>query len=102
MGAAERIVVVAADEAGEASAALAPGTVRGAVATLVCTGPLDTAAEFARLVGWTVRLERSTDLDRAGPMDAHRALLPLAAGRPERLEATMPWGGFANARLLWL
>jgi len=97
-GVADRIVVVAADEAGPASAELAPGTASGAVALLVSKDPL-----AARLESASVRLEQATDLGCA-PFDmaAHAALLPLAAGQPERLEARMPWGGFANARLVWL
>src|SRR5262249_55361472 len=83
-GVADRIVVVAADESGPASQRLAPGTTSGAVALLVAAEPL-----AARLVSASVRLEPSGDL--AGPMDAHRALLPLASGRPETLSA----GGFA-------
>jgi len=100
-GVADRIVVVGVDEAGEGSRRVAPETRPGAVALLVTAEPLS-----ARLESCTVRLPA-----RLGPgealasppaVEAHRALLPLAGGRPTSLEAGTPWGGFANARLFWL
>jgi hypothetical protein len=95
-GTADRIVVVAADEGGEASRAVAPDTKSGAVALLVSASPL-----AARIDACTVSLGNSKAI--APPaMDAHRALLPLCEGRPATLELTFPGGGFANARFFWL
>jgi 3-oxoacyl-[acyl-carrier-protein] synthase II len=100
-GIAERVVVVGVDEAGEGSRRVAPGTRPGAVALLVAAVPL-----AARLESWSVRLPahlgQGDALVSAPAVEAHRALLPLATGRPEGLEARTPWGGFANARLFWL
>lgn len=100
-GVAERIVVVAADEAGAGTLRLAPDTRPGAVALLVASAPLS-----ARLDAWTLRLPEH--LPEGGALvapravEAHRPLLPLASGQPEALEARTPWGGFANARFFWL
>jgi len=103
-GVAERIVVVAADEVGDASRKIAPAAASsGAVALLVSSAaPAHTAR--ARLLSSTVRLDAAPRVltSVAGPLEAHLALLPLVRGRPEELEATVPWGGFANARILWL
>ncbi len=100
-GVAERIVVVAADEAGPASERTAPGTRSGAVAVLVAREPL-----AARLVEAKVHLDPAPVAPSArpsAPMHAHAALVPLAGERrPDVLEAALPWGGFAIARLFWL
>jgi 3-oxoacyl-[acyl-carrier-protein] synthase II len=100
-GVADRIVVVGVDEAGEGSRRVAPGTRPGAVALLVSAEPLS-----ARLDGWSVglpaRLGPGHALVSAPAVEAHRALLPLASGSPNTLEASTPWGGFANARFFWL
>ena len=100
-GVADRIVVVAVDDAGEGSRRVAPGTKPGAVAVLVAAQPL-----AARLESWSVRLPArlaaGDALVSAPSVEAHRALLPLASGRPDALEARAPWGGFANARFFWL
>ncbi len=100
-GVADRMVVVAVDEAGEGSRRIAPDTAAGVVAFLVGTAPL-----AARLEAWTSRLPEQFGagdaLVSARAVEAHRALLPLAEGRPAALEARAPWGGFANARLFWL
>lgn len=102
-GVADRMVVVAVDEAGPGSLRLAPGTQPGVVALLVASTPL-----AARLEGWSVGLPRvlpaGGSLVSPAAVEAHRALLSLsrAGERPESLEARTPWGGFANARLFWL
>jgi 3-oxoacyl-[acyl-carrier-protein] synthase II len=100
-GVADRIVVVGVDEAGDGSRRVAPGTRPGAVALLVSAEPLS-----ARLDGWSVglpaRLGPGHALVSAPAVEAHRALLPLASGSPNTLEACTPWGGFANARFFWL
>lgn len=100
-GVADRIVVVAVDEAGEGSRRVAPATRPGAVAMLVSAAPLS-----ARLESWSVRLPARLGvgdaLVSAPAVEAHRALLPLAGGRPTALEARTPWGGFANVSLFWL
>jgi 3-oxoacyl-[acyl-carrier-protein] synthase-1/3-oxoacyl-[acyl-carrier-protein] synthase II len=109
-GVADRIVVVAVDEAGEGSRRLAPKTQPGVVAVLVSSEALD-----ARLDDCTVHLPRATELKtrltygRGAAVEAHRALLPLARHaryekslRPETLTATSPWGGFAKATFFWL
>lgn len=110
-GAAERIVVVAADEAGPMSERLAPGTTSGAVALLV-EAEAAAGRTVAELEDWTLSWTASGP-DAPGalpPMSAHSALVPLAAAgrggrgreRPTMLEAAVPWGGFAKARLFWL
>ncbi|MDB5213354.1 MAG: 3-oxoacyl-[acyl-carrier-protein] synthase [Myxococcaceae bacterium] len=100
-GVADRIVVVGVDEAGEGSRRVAPATRPGAVALLVSAQPL-----AARLESWSVRLPArlgpGDELVSAPAVEAHRALLPLASGSPNTLEARTPWGGFANARFFWL
>lgn len=100
-GLADRVVVVAVDEAGPASGLAAPRTTSGAVALLVAREPL-----AARVVEAKVHLGREpapASARPAGPMHAHAALVPLAsAERPNALEAALPWGGFAIARLFWL
>lgn len=114
-GAANRVVVIAVDEAGEASARIAPGTTSGAVALVVDAA---TSNRVARLEGCTVRFEtpvvpprkrragteKSSAHEVLPPMDAHRALLPLVGGgeRPRELAVEVPWGGFAKARFSWL
>lgn len=94
---ADRVVVVTADEAGEATRRLAPASRTGAVALLVSAEPL-----AARLDGWELGLGAAPVLSAPAAMHAHEALLPLAQGRPERLEVLTPWGGFANAAFFWL
>jgi 3-oxoacyl-[acyl-carrier-protein] synthase-1/3-oxoacyl-[acyl-carrier-protein] synthase II len=100
-GVAARMVVVGVDEAGEGSRRIAPRTRPGVVALLVAAEPLS-----ARLDSWSVRLPAGLPAGGAlvapPAVEAHRALLPLALGRPETLEARTPWGGFANARFFWL
>lgn len=100
-GVADRIVVVAVDEAGPGSLRIAPDTKPGAVAFLVASSPL-----AARLDAWSVglpqRIPAGGALVAPRAVEAHRPLLALASGRPETLEAVTPWGGFANARLFWL
>ena len=100
-GVADRIVVVGVDEAGEGSRRVAPGTRPGAVALLVSSERLS-----ARLDGWSgglpARLGPGHALVSAPAVEAHRALLPLASSSPDTLEASTPWGGFANARFFWL
>jgi 3-oxoacyl-[acyl-carrier-protein] synthase-1/3-oxoacyl-[acyl-carrier-protein] synthase II len=110
-GVADRIVVVAVDEAGPGSRRLAPDTKPGAVALLVTQEvQVDRTkvrrGDWARLEGCTVGLPR--ELPEAGALvvpradEAHRALLPLAFDMPEALDVWAPWGGFANARFFWL
>lgn len=100
-GVADRIVVVGVDEAGAGSLRVAPDTKPGVVALLVASTPLS-----ARLDAWAVRLPAQLgageSLVEPAAVEAHRALLPLASGRPATLEARTPWGGFANARFFWL
>ncbi len=117
-GAAERMVVIAADDASEASARLAPGTTSGAVALLV---DASSAGRAARLDACTVRFDaaalprpeaspRPQPLHQGRgvlpPMHAHHALLPLvrrdASSRPDEISAAIPWGGFAKAKVFWL
>ncbi|MBX3201009.1 MAG: 3-oxoacyl-ACP synthase [Labilithrix sp.] len=107
-GVAERVVVVAADEVGEASRRIAPASAAeagGAVALLVSAarrapGPW---ARAARLVSCTLRLEASATLPPAlGALTAHRALAPLVSGTPDRIAAEVPWGGRAEAVLQWI
>jgi hypothetical protein len=100
------MVVVAADEAGAASRALAPGTEPGAVALLVASTPAE-GIPAARLEHAGVRLGPSRGAAAPhGALAAHPTLLPLVADRPADvltvLEAALPWGGFAKARFLWL
>ncbi|MBX3186914.1 MAG: 3-oxoacyl-ACP synthase [Labilithrix sp.] len=100
---ADRIVVVAVDEAGQGSRRLAPATEPGAVALLVSRGSPSAAA---RLESCAVGLPRGGATASYGPgaaVEAHRALLPLAeAAGPDEVTATTPWGGFANASFFWL
>jgi 3-oxoacyl-[acyl-carrier-protein] synthase II len=100
-GVAERIVVVAVDEAGAGSRRIASDTLPGAVALLVAAEPL-----AARLEAWSVGLPQRVPAGGAlatpRAVEAHRALLPLSSGCPEALEALTPWGGFAKARFFWL
>jgi 3-oxoacyl-[acyl-carrier-protein] synthase-1/3-oxoacyl-[acyl-carrier-protein] synthase II len=97
-GVADRIVVVAVDEAGAASRALGPDTRSGAVALLVSASPAAARVEEA-----SVALPREVERAKVpAALDAHRALLPLVAGLPETLSADVPWGGFAKLRLFWL
>lgn len=95
-GVVSRMVVVAADEAGPASEALAPGTTSGAVALLVG------GSGEATLESWSVRY--SPGAPPAGPlppMHAHAALGPLVDGEPRVLHADVPWGGEARVVLGW-
>ncbi len=96
-GVAERIVVVAVDEAGPASRRVAPSTQPGAVALLVAATPL-----AARLESCTVSLSREGTFGVPAAVEAHRALLPLATDRPDTLSLDLGGGGFAQARMLWL
>ena len=100
-GVADRIVVVAVDEAGAGSRKVSPLTEPGAVAILVAAQPLS-----ARLESWSVRLPAHLGagdaLVSAPAVEAHRPLLSLASGRPDAAFARTPWGGFANARFFWL
>ena len=105
-GVAERVVVVAADHAGAATARLAPGTASGAVALLVTATAPERGRGGGRLAVASVRFDETSDgmPDLLPPMDAHRALLPLVA--PEGPETTssvnLPWRGIARARVVWL
>lgn len=93
-GAAERIVVVAADEAATATSALAPGTTSGAIALLV--GP----SGEATLREWSVAYD-PRPIDALPPMHAHAALAPLVDESPSELRAEVPWGGAAHVRFEW-
>ncbi len=99
-GAAERMVVVAVDEAGDAARSISPETKRGAVAFLVSANPSVTPS--ARVDSVTIRLSDTSDVHVPAAMDAHRALLPLTSGHPASLAAALPWGGVAKASLIWL
>ena len=113
-GVADRIVVVAVDEAGEGSRRLAPETKPGAVALLVTASPaIDRAkrggvarGDWGRFEGWKCGLPKDlpegATLRVPASVEAHRALLPLAGGEKESLDVALPWGGFANARVFWL
>jgi len=113
-GVADRIVVVAVDEAGEGSRRLAPDTKPGAVALLVTAAPAFDRAkrggvargDWGRFEGWKCGLPKNlpegASLRAPAAVEAHRALLPLAEGEKESLDVAMPWGGFANARVFWL
>ena len=105
-GVAERIVVVAADHAGSASARLAPGTASGAVALIVSAAAPDGGRRGGRLASAAVRFDETSDgmPDLLPPMDAHRALLPLVApaGPETAPSVNLPWGGIARARVVWL
>ncbi len=101
-GVADRIVVLAVDEAGAGSIRVAPETQPGAVALLVSASPM-----AARLEECTISLPRTRPnalvLPRA--VEAHRALLPLVQGRPDKLSFARPSAGegpIASARFLWL
>ncbi len=96
-GVAERIVVVAVDEAGPGSRRVAPGTQAGAVALLVAASPL-----AARLASCTVSLSREGVFGVPAAVEAHRALVPLATDRPDTLSVDLGGGGFAKACLFWL
>jgi 3-oxoacyl-[acyl-carrier-protein] synthase-1/3-oxoacyl-[acyl-carrier-protein] synthase II len=92
-GDAERMVVVAVDEAGEHTKKIAPAIVSGAVATLVTR-----SGGIARMT--------STTLVHAAPSPArplpvgHLALVPLAASTPPRvLEAASPPDAYARVDL---
>ena len=100
-GVADRMVVVAVDEAGEASLRIAPDTRPGAVALLVSKGPGAARLE-ACAVGLSASLPQGGALVVPRSVEAHRGILALAEGRPDTLSAETPWGGFANARFFWL
>ena len=100
-GVADRIVVVAVDEAGEGSRRLAPDTRPGAVALLVANAPQAARLE-ACTVGLPAALPAGGLLIAPRVVEAHRALLALAEGRPDSLSVETPWGGFAKARFFWL
>lgn len=101
-GVADRIVVVAVDEAGQGSRHVAPDTLPGAVALLVASDPL-----AGRLTSCTVRLEPDHEgqlREASSPtaVEAHRSLLALASGAPpEVVEVATAWG-FAKASFFWL
>lgn len=102
-GVAERIVVVAVDEGGEASRWLAPGTSEGAVALLVSA---DAVVDGGALLEAEVTLAEGPPPDAdadAGPVTAHAALLPLArpASGVSELTLTTAWGITASARIAW-
>lgn len=112
-GVIDRVVVVAVDEVGEASARLSPDAgPSGAVALLVSSAsalepraegrPPAAASASARLGSYTVRYDNVSRGPVAAGPGAHAALLPLVSGRPDALKAEIPWGGFANATVLWL
>lgn len=100
-GVSDRIVVVAADDAGQYSRIAAPGMTTGAVALLVTSERAEGRVDEVR-----VRLEqdRMPDAVVAGaPMHSHAALLPFSADPPaETVEAPLPWGGFAKATVYWV
>ncbi len=100
----DRVVVVAVDEAGEASQRMAPGTESGAVALLVAAAPPSGGGRAGRLESCTVRFEAAAvSPTMLPPMHAHRALLPLAADPPPaEVTVEIPWGGIAKARFHWL
>ena len=104
-GAARQLVVVAVDEAGEASARLAPGTKSGAIAVLVHDGSRP-ELRAARLVASTTRHGDEASGRELSAMHAWGALEPLlapkASGASEIIEATSPWGGFAKMAVIWL
>ena len=88
-GDAERVVVVAVDELGDAahrlSRELGVTLVQGAVATLVTREP----SSFARIV--RTELRRGPSVHRDEQPVGHRALMPLTlASPPARVEATSP------------
>ncbi|AKV01773.1 3-oxoacyl-[acyl-carrier-protein] synthase, KASII [Labilithrix luteola] len=99
---ADRIVVVAVDEAGAGSRHVAPETAPGAVALLVSAEPL-----AARLTSCAVRLDpnHASQLREASSpsaIEAHRGLRGLASATPpEELEVVTAWG-FAKAGFFWL
>ncbi len=92
-GDAERIVVVAVDEAGEHTRAIAAGVVSGAVAALVTRS------------GGIARIARTSLVHaaprRGGALEVgHRALLPLTAARaPAFVEASCPPDAYARVDL---
>jgi 3-oxoacyl-[acyl-carrier-protein] synthase II len=95
-GVVDRVVVVAADHAGDATVRLAPDTISGAVAMLVAKSGLD-----GTLTEATVRYDAGGRVpDRLPAMDAHRALLPFTGPSPDT-KAMLPWGGEARARVVW-
>jgi len=96
-GVAERVVVVAVDEAGPGSRRVAPGTRPGAVALLVAATPL-----AARLTSCAVGLSREGAFGVPFAVEAHRTLVPLASARPDTLSLDLGEGGFAKACLFWL
>jgi 3-oxoacyl-[acyl-carrier-protein] synthase-1/3-oxoacyl-[acyl-carrier-protein] synthase II len=106
-GVADRIVVIAVDEVGPATARLTPGVPNdkmsnGAVALLVSSTPL---AGGGRIESCSVRFDAEPVLSQDLPsFAAHSALVPLAksAPPPERIDVEVPWGGFAQARFFWL
>jgi len=108
-GVADRVVVVAVDETGDATHRIAAPRSRRtgeepssrAVALLVSADRA--SADVARLEFCTVRLEAVSHLpSELPPLEAHRALLPLVTGRPAQVTAEVPWGGFATASLVWM
>jgi 3-oxoacyl-[acyl-carrier-protein] synthase-1/3-oxoacyl-[acyl-carrier-protein] synthase II len=103
-GIADRIIVVAVDEAGAASRRLAPDTRPGAVALLASAHPLAARLEGCAL-GLGANLAGGGALASPRAVEAHRALLPLLHGRPDSLSVEAAFyggGGFAKAGFFWL
>lgn len=99
-GQAERVVVVAVDEAAEASRQKGKATSSGAVALLVSrSGPgrIDEAA-----VGLPAEADRAQAPAILSAHDAVAALADPAARGAVAISAPVPWGGFANLRVFWL
>jgi 3-oxoacyl-[acyl-carrier-protein] synthase-1/3-oxoacyl-[acyl-carrier-protein] synthase II len=94
-GDADRMVVVAVDEGGPMTRALAgDAVVAGAVALLISSSPGGACARVGE-----VRLERGRPVTGSTPA-GHRALLPLvAAAGPCELECTAPPDAVARVRL---
>jgi 3-oxoacyl-[acyl-carrier-protein] synthase-1/3-oxoacyl-[acyl-carrier-protein] synthase II len=106
-GIAERIVVVAVDEVGLATARITPGVpidkmTSGAIALVVAAAP---TANRARLESCSVRFEASSFVPAEWPsFSAYSPLMPLTrqGDRPEHIAVEIPWGGFARASFCWL
>lgn len=93
-GHAERVVVVAVDDVGPASASLMSGP-SGAVALVVTSEPA-----WAEVLSAEVWAGAPGEATRAPLSPAHVALLPLtAAAPPEHLEIGPSWGVFGKVRL---
>jgi len=95
-GVADRIVVVACDDVGPASAPFMAGP-SGAVALLVSADPAGDAV--AEVVSAEVEVGHGSGDPDGLLTPAHVALLPLVGGRPGVLETGPSWGIFARVRL---